>query len=284
MDVGRLSSKFFQTRLLECASRCENKVMVAAVLTDKQIAEFFDRGFIVLSKVFNQQDLNLMIGATEKLLTSSRKLNLTTQLHNGSSFVFENQALHRVVWAGAHEQDLLNFGADLRILEPVSQLLGSTEMDQLINQIHFKMPGDDIEFEWHQDSQHRGYGTADWTDVNGRGSYVQTLIAIDEVTADKGPVSFVPGSSKLGHVGLNHISDISSVCDISKSEELLMQPGDIVLFHPYVIHASTKNISATPRRVLINGYSYPGANHKKYPGEGSGRRLNLDIIRNKKSA
>lgn len=274
---------FTDQDFMEFCERCENKVMTA-VLTDKQIAEFFERGFIVLPKVFNQHDLNLMTQSTEKLLKSSRKLNLTTQLHNGSSFVFENQALHRVVWAGAHENDLLNFGADLRILEPVSQLLRSNEMDQLINQIHFKMPGDDIEFEWHQDSQHRGYGTADWTDVNGTGSYVQTLIAIDEVTADKGPVSFVPGSNKLGHVGLNHISDVTAVCDISKAEELLMQPGDIVLFHPYVIHASTKNMSSTPRRVLINGYSYPGANHKKYPGEGSGRRLNLDLLRNKKSA
>ena len=254
-----------------------------STLSQAQIQEFFDRGFIVISKVFNQRDLNLMAQATEKLLASSKKLDLKSQQYNGSQFVFENQALHRVVWAGAHEQNLLDFGSDLRIVEPVSQLLGSVEMDQLINQIHFKMPGDDIEFEWHQDSQHRGYGTADWTDVNGTGSYVQTLIAIDEVTADKGPVKFVAGSNKLNHVSLDKI-DVNSVVDISKAEELLMQPGDMVLFHPYCIHASTKNVSSTPRRVLINGYSYPGANHKKYPGEGSGRRLNVDLLRNKKTA
>ncbi|AZZ36938.1 hypothetical protein CIK05_09085 [Bdellovibrio sp. qaytius] len=255
-----------------------------AILSQAQITEFYERGFLVLPKVFSRQDLNQMIQATEGLLKSSKKLNLTSQLYNGSQFVFENQALHRVVWAGAHEQNLLDFGSDLRIVEPVSELLGSKEMDQLINQIHFKMPGDDIEFEWHQDSQHRGYGTADWSDVNGTGSYVQTLIAIDEVTADKGPVKFIAGSNKLNHLGLNNIADISSVVDIETAETLLMQPGDIVLFHPYVIHASTKNISSTPRRVLINGYSYPGANHKKYPGEGSGRRLSLDQLKNKKTA
>lgn len=255
-----------------------------ATLTQAQITEFYERGFIVLPKVFSRQDLNQMTQATEKLLQSSKKLNVTSQLFNGSQFVFENQALHRVVWAGAHEENLLDFGADLRIVEPVSQLLDSKEMDQLINQIHFKMPGDDIEFEWHQDSQHRGYGTADWTDVNGLGSYVQTLVAIDEVTADKGPVKFIAGSNKLNHIGLNNIADISTVVDTSKAEELLMQPGDFVLFHPYVIHASTKNISSTPRRVLINGYSYPGANHKKYPGEGSGRRLNVGELKSKKTA
>lgn len=253
-------------------------------LSKQQIAEFFDRGFIVIPKLFSSIDLQLMVKATENLLRSSQKLNHTTQMCKGSSFVFENEALHRVVWAGAHENDLLNFGADLRILEPVAQILDSDEMDQLINQIHFKMPGDDIEFEWHQDSQHRGYGTPDWVDINKKGSYVQTLIAIDEVTKDKGPVKFVPHSQKLGHVGLNNLIDVHSVCDISKAEELLMQPGDMVLFHPYVIHASTRNTSSTPRRVLINGYSYPGANKKKYPGEGSGRRLNVKDLRIKKSA
>lgn len=257
-------------------------------LSQQQIDEFFDRGYILIKSVFNEFDLQLMIQSTEKLLQSSHRLNHQSQLCNGSQFVFENQALHRVVWAGAHEENLLRIGEDLRILEPVSQLLGSQEMDQLINQIHFKMPGDDIEFEWHQDSQHRGFGTADWDDINGTGSYVQTLIAIDEVTQEKGPVKFIPGSNKLNHLGLNTFSDASAVVDIHSAEELLMQPGDIALFHPYVVHASTKNISTTPRRVLINGYAYPGANHKTYPGQGSGRRLNVDLIRsqlekNKKS-
>lgn len=250
-------------------------------LSQQQIDEFFDRGYILIKSVFNEFDLQLMIQSTEKLIQSSQKLNHQNQLCHGSQFVFENQALHRVVWAGAHEENLLHFGEDLRILEPVSQLLGSHEMDQLINQIHFKMPGDDIEFEWHQDSQHRGFGSADWDDLNGKGSYVQTLIAIDEVTQEKGPVKFIPGSNKLNHLSLNTISDISTVIDLTSAEELLMQPGDIALFHPYVIHASTKNISNTPRRVLINGYAYPGANHKIYPGEGSGRRLNVDLIRTK---
>jgi hypothetical protein len=130
-----------------------------AMLTKAQIEEYFEQGYLVIPKVFNAYDLQLMAKATESLLASSRKLNKKSQMCNGSSFVFENGALHRVVWAGAHEEKLLHFGEDLRILEPVSQLLGSVEMDQLINQIHFKMPGDDIEFEWHQDSQHRGYGT-----------------------------------------------------------------------------------------------------------------------------
>jgi ectoine hydroxylase-related dioxygenase (phytanoyl-CoA dioxygenase family) len=243
-------------------------------LTQKQIDEFYENGFLVLKKVFSTKELEVMAQCTQTLYEESLKLNKTSQVFKGSQFVFEKNSLHRVVWAGAHQEKLLKFGEDLRITGPVSQLLNSVEMDQLINQVHFKMPGDDIEFEWHQDSQHRGYGTSDWKDLNGKGSYVQTLIAIDEVTKEKGPVQFIPTSYKVGHLGLDKVqNNIESVLDISKAKLILMEPGDMALFGPYVPHSSTKNTTTTPRRVLINGYAYPGANSRKYPGEGSGRRV-----------
>ena len=242
-------------------------------LSAGQMNEFFERGYIVIKKMFIASEIEKMAAAADSLYNASKDLNLQTQVHKGSQFVFENNALHRVVWAGAHENDLLQFGADQRLLYPVSQLLGSLEMDQLINQVHFKMPGDDIEFEWHQDSQHRGYGTEDWKDLNNKGSYVQTLIAIDEVTKDKGPVKFIPETNKWGHIALDKIANKDAALPIHRSEIVLMQPGDVAMFSPYVVHASTKNITNTPRRVLINGYAYPEANKRQYPGEGSGRRV-----------
>jgi ectoine hydroxylase-related dioxygenase (phytanoyl-CoA dioxygenase family) len=54
-----------------------------------------------------------------------------------------------------------------------------------------------------------------------------------------------------------------------------MQPGDVAFFSPYAIHGSQPNNSKGPRRVFINGFAYPGANQKKYPGQGSGRRVYL---------
>lgn len=253
-------------------------------LTAKQWQEYLSHGFVLVPQVFTPAEITEMVQATEELLKAAQSLKHQTQIFKGSRFVFENQALHRVVWAGAYESTLLNFGADQRILTPVSEILNSSDMDQLINQIHFKMPGDDIEFEWHQDSQHRGYGTADWTDVNGQGSYVQTLTALDAVTADKGPVRFIPGSHLKGHQSLNLISDLETHFKNEPYVDVLMQPGDLVLFSPYVIHSSQKNVSTTPRRVFINGYAYPGANHKIYPGEGSGRRLTCPNTLNKSRA
>ena len=115
---------------------------------------------------------------------------------------------------------LLAYGKDHRLLGMASQLLGSNEMNQLINQAHFKIPGDNVAFPWHQDSENRGYGKPGWKDVNGRGSFVQQAIAIDDVTEENGPLKFIPGSCKLGHLGL-----------LSRSEEecrTLFNPDDAV--------------------------------------------------------
>jgi ectoine hydroxylase-related dioxygenase (phytanoyl-CoA dioxygenase family) len=46
-----------------------------------------------------------------------------------------------------------------------------------------------------------------------------------------------------------------------------------LFFGPYTAHASFENTSDRYRRVLINGYASPGANHRTYPGDGAGRRL-----------
>ena len=71
-------------------------------------------------------------------------------------------------------------------------------MDHLLNQAHFKRPRDGVTFGWHQDIQHRDKGNGTWTDVNGRGSFVQTVIALDEMTPDSGPLKFMPGSAEVG--------------------------------------------------------------------------------------
>ena len=49
--------------------------------------------------------------------------------------------------------------------------------------------------------------------------------------------------------------------------------GDTLFFGPYTAHASFENTSTTYRRVFINGYAYPGANARIYPGDGAGRTL-----------
>src|SRR5262249_12844568 len=104
-----------------------------------------------------------MRAAFERLERTACGLRETAMVR-GSQFVGEGMVngggrarIHRVVWCGAAEPLLSEFGRAPRLVRVAARLLGSNTMSQLINQAHFKFPGDGVEFPWHQDSTHRRY-------------------------------------------------------------------------------------------------------------------------------
>jgi hypothetical protein len=196
--------------------------------------------------------------------------------HEGSQFVFGGSSgsrrLVRVVWAGGCEPAFLVGGRDVRLTSVVGQIFGSSTAVHLLNQLHAKYPNDGLEFEPHQDSEHRRYGTPEWRDVDGRGSYVQTVIAIDDSTPENGPVVFYPGSGRRGHL------DPAAVRRRFRNQPgvpALLAAGSAAFFGPYVVHRSAENRGALPRRMAINGFALPGANSRPYFGSGTGVPVDL---------
>lgn len=253
-------------------------------LTREQVKTFYDVGFVVLPALFDAQEIAAMRRCFERLEAMAAEMNATGAL-NGSHFVLGEkqgcQVIKRVVWAGGSQPYLLEIGADPRLTVPVAQLLGSTSLEQLLSQAHFKRPHDGVIFGWHQDIQHRDKGNGTWTDVNGRGSFVQSLILLDDMTPDSGPIQFVPGSGQWGRVDFgDHDYDKPDYAPRKPPQfrdedavTITASAGDTLLFGPYTAHASFENTSASYRRVFINGYASPGANNRVYPGDGAGRTI-----------
>lgn len=256
-------------------------------LSALEIDDFFQTGWIMRKALFGLHEVEKMKTCFEDLERMAAGLT-ATGLHCGSHFVFGRKngqaVIKRVVWAGGSQPYLLEVGTDPRLTLPCSQLLGSKEMEQLLSQAHFKRPNDGVIFGWHQDIQHRDKGNGTWVDVNGRGSFVQTLIVLDEMTADSGPLQFIPGSSNWGRVDFgDHDYDDPDYtpCRPAQFREedavtIIAQPGDTLFFGPYTAHASFENTSQHYRRVFINGYAHPGANRRVYPGEGACRMIRAD--------
>ncbi len=254
------------------------------MLTDEQVAEFHERGWITIESLFDIDEIVRMRECFDALETMAAGLD-ETGMCEGSWFVLGEKAgeqvIKRVVWAGGSQPYLLTIGEDPRLTRPAAQLLGSHTMEQLLCQAHFKRPHDGVIFGWHQDIQHRDKGNGTWQDVNGTGSFVQTLIAIDEMTSDSGPLKFIPGSASWGRVDFgDHDYDdpeyrFARPPEFREEEAVtvIARPGDTLFFGPYTAHASFENRSPDYRRVLINGYAYPGANHRRYPGDGAGRTI-----------
>ena len=256
-----------------------------AVLTDGQIRDFHTVGWIHIANLFDLEEVEQIRACFTNLERIADGLTESVDCE-GSRFILGEkngeQVIKRVIWAGASQPYLLDIGADRRLTSRAAQLLGSSQMEQLLNQAHFKRPNDGVVFGWHQDIRHRDKGKGTWTDVNGKGSFVQTLIAIDEMTPDSGPLQFIPASSSWGAVDFGDHDYDDPNYELKRPPQfneddavtILANPGDTLFFGPYTAHASFENTSDSYRRVLINGYAFPGANNRVYPGSGLGRTIN----------
>ncbi len=142
--------------------------------------------------------------------------------HKGTQFVIQNidelVKIHRIVWAGAAEPELLSISKQDKLLTPISQLLESNKANYIINSVHLKLPNDGIQFSLHQDIHHRRNYDHNWKNVNDDRSYLACVTAIDSITKENGPIMLIAGSQKKGEISREQLED---KFDLSKAISLL---------------------------------------------------------------
>lgn len=243
-------------------------------VSEAERGAFEARGFFVRRGLFTADEVATVQAAFDRLYAVAQRLTATGD-HDGAFFVVDAKGpgpvvVQRVVWAGGAEPELLRLSEDPRLLLPALELLGTASCEQLLCQAHFKMPNDGVAFDWHQDIQHRDKGAGTWRDVTGRGSYVQTILLVDDMGEENGPLEFVPPEAVRFDDGGRLVP--GSV-DPERAVAVTGRAGDVLFFGPWAVHGSLPNVSPRPRRVLINGYAAPGANGRHYPGAGACRAL-----------
>lgn len=249
-------------------------------LSSDEMQMFHEGGFFVKRGLFDADEVGIARAALERLYATAQTLKATGD-HEGAFYALSvppqgKVVVQRVVWAGGAEPSLLDLSKDRRLLEPALALLGTDRCEQLLCQAHYKMPNDGVSFDWHQDIQHRDKGGGTWRDVNGVGSYVQTILLVDDMTEENGPLEFVPKHAvTIDAAGRLVADERGPKVDASRSIPVIGRAGDVLFFGPYAVHGSHPNQSNKPRRVLINGYAAPGANRRYYPGRGACRVLSL---------
>jgi hypothetical protein len=166
-----------------------------------------------------------------------------------------------VQWPSYHQPVLNGVRLDRRIAKLLSPLIG-TDLKQIINQVHWKAPGGQSEFAWHQDCQFREPADA----YRNLGSaYVQTGLAIDPHTPGSGCMRFIPGSHLNGDLKLATPLEVLGVAmndevlhsaglDPESAVEVVLDPGDLAMWSPFLVHGSGVNRSNHRRRLYVNGY------------------------------
>jgi len=99
---------------------------------------------------------------------------------------------------------------------------------------------------WHQDR---------WNYLD-RDPLVTTWTALDPATVENGCVNVIPGSHKFGVLNPGHGSGFLSEelaaeqCKDDDAVQLILEPGEVVLLHNWLLHGSDKNHSQQSRRAF----------------------------------
>jgi ectoine hydroxylase-related dioxygenase (phytanoyl-CoA dioxygenase family) len=141
------------------------------------------------------------------------------------------------------------------IADVVSDILGP-EIDCFQSQFIFKNPGV-IGQPWHQDSYYFRFNMQ---------PQVGVWVALSRATLQNGCLWVLPGSHK-GPI-YEHIPDRRPAAnraymeivsqDDSTKEASLMEPGDVLFFHSYLMHMSTDNVANERRAAMVYHYARTG--------------------------
>lgn len=231
---------------------------------DDYVPHYLREGYAVIRGLFGPQEIAAIGAAADQLHAealshgrSFRHGNLFYRVANGGGA----PVVQMVQWPAYHQPVLNDVRLDLRIAELLEPLIGR-DLKQIINQVHWKPPGAQGDFAWHQDSRFRQPGHAY---RNLGEAYVQTGLAIDPHTRDSGCLRFIPRSHRRGGLRFDDPGDVlgrpmtdaaltGAGLSAADAVDVLLEPGDVALWSPYLVHGSATNRSDHQRRFLINGY------------------------------
>lgn len=229
------------------------------------LAHYWRDGYAVVRGFFSASEVEEIASAIDEVHDEGVAHGRSFRHGNLFYNVFQRdsgEALVRMVqWPSYHQQLLNAVRLDVRFALLLQPLIGDN-LKQIINQVHWKAPGSLGDFAWHQDCRFRRPAHAY---RNLATSYVQTGLAIDPHTQDSGCMRFIPRSHLggdlemdcsilvLGSAMKDGVLDAVGLC-ASDAVDLVLDPGDLALWSPYLVHGSGTNHSAHKRRFYINGY------------------------------
>lgn len=227
-------------------------------LTQAQLAEYADRGFLVFHDAFSAAEMDAL---RAELARVSRL--------EAPGINRENSGAIRSIYA-VHNPELPTASALFekyitmpRLLEPSRQLVQDDELYCFQTKCNLKPAFHGGIYQWHQDYGH-------WqNDGIPTPEMVTSLLMLDEATELSGCLYFIPGSHKLGVLKpeLQVLTNTMKIWSL-RDEDLVKvmqtcgepvpisgKPGTHVFFHPNIFHASGHNLSRHPRWHIYTVYN-----------------------------
>jgi ectoine hydroxylase-related dioxygenase (phytanoyl-CoA dioxygenase family) len=223
------------------------------VLSDAQLAEYRETGYLASRNAFSQDLLARLITTTQRLYAEGSRLTRKTKHFDlEASHTPESPRIRRI--ASPTELD------DVYIETAFESVLGDIAADLIggpvkfyHSKINFKLPHGGAEIGWHQD-----WPVFPHTNTN----LVAISVPLNPSRAGNGCLQTIPGTHKFGPRSHWHEGKYLLNCNASMTEEDFRQvvnneldPGDIVAHHGLSLHGSSQNRSDELRTTYIIQYA-----------------------------
>lgn len=216
-------------------------------LTEAQLAQYHDLGYVILRGVFSRAEAadwdracNELLSRAELAHPGNLRLALCKDPATGTERVWKFDPFVDLSPA------LSALARDRRILDPLASIYAGREPRLFKDKLIYKPPGGQGN-ELHQDyNWWQGFPT----------SLISVLVAIDPANRTNGCTELFPGHER----GLLHAPGAfdglpAERVDMTRGASIETQPGDIALFNCFVPHRAGPNLSATWRRQIFFTYN-----------------------------
>lgn len=234
-----------------------------SVLTDEQTAAYHRDGYVIVRRMFDQEEIALLCQSA----LADRELDRQSFGRADG----EGGTVRLSLWNHPGENLYGMFARCRRVVDSMEKLLDG-EVYHYHSKMILKDPRVGGAWAWHQD-----YGY--WYHFGALFPLLASVtIAVDPATRENGCLQILKGSHLMGR--LEHVltgeqagADQERVEEASKRLELVyceMAPGDAMFFHCNLLHRSDQNRSDHPRWSLICCYNaarndpYKDAQHPRY--------------------
>lgn len=238
--------------LYSFAAEARADVRTLQGVTDKDVATFHERGYLVIHDAFTAEEvengrsglIDLINGVLPNFNRIQYENEMLSQLEQLTDETRQD-AVRKLFYFVEYEQRCRALAYHPSLLNVVQRLIGEKQVEMFQDMALIKPPHIGREKPWHQDMAYFNLPLS--------ATIVGVWIALDEATPENGCMMVIPGSHKNG-AAIHFKKRDWQICDTDILNDgavaIPLKPGSCLLFHGLIHHGTPANRSAKRRRAM----------------------------------
>ncbi len=219
------------------------------MVTQEQIEAYHRDGFMIIPALFNREEIDLLYSVATDDTVTSNSFDLNDQ---------DGKKTKLTLWFTAGDDSFGLMSRCKRLISSVQGLLGPGEVCHFHSKIMQKQPRVGGAWEWHQD-----YGYWYKNGFLYPEAMISVMLALTDANKENGCLQVLKGTHKMQRfehtfVGEQQGADLDFVHEAEMISELVyceLKAGDVLFFHPNLLHRSEANLSENARWSVISAYN-----------------------------